>query len=505
MSSSLPVPEVASTVELRPLANINHALGANHDLVTGVDELIDNSIDAGARRVAIVFHTEDVALDYVAIHDDGSGMSPTKMEEVLRLGGHEAHSNKNIGRYGMGLKEGSFANGDSTIAVSKTSDHGGAGFQLSKSSFNADRLSPKSIEAYWKLRDHLNLDLDHGTTIIWRDLVNVYRGEDLEEAGSFLSSEIERLRKHIGIRYHRFLEESRIEVGIYTSYPGVAPTQSARPEPINPLGYPRSGSPNYPRELTFMGMPGAPGITAHIWTHRSKKEEFKLEETSAYGHQGFYVYDADRLITVGGWNKIRSNEKNLQLLRLEISDPRVIEEYVIISPQKGSVLFKEGFHDFLRALRDPGDAKTDLDQVYADAIAVVKRGNRRSGKAAPLSEPGKGIAPSVKRAVTSKAELRAGEPISVMWAKLPKDNFVGVDSKKKTIYLNESFRKFFNDGHGRLNDAPLIKTVLFLLFNDYLAADRFSQSAQATANQRVAIINAAAREMLDQLRDQSVE
>ena len=97
-------PDIESTVNLPPLASINHALGANHGLETGIDELIDNAIDAGASRIAIVFHTGDTRLERIAIHDDGSGMDPKKMEGVLRLGGHAAHSEKNIGRYGMGLK-----------------------------------------------------------------------------------------------------------------------------------------------------------------------------------------------------------------------------------------------------------------------------------------------------------------------------------------------------------------------------------------------------------------
>lgn len=35
-------PDIESTVNLPPLESINHVLGANHGLETGIDELIDS-------------------------------------------------------------------------------------------------------------------------------------------------------------------------------------------------------------------------------------------------------------------------------------------------------------------------------------------------------------------------------------------------------------------------------------------------------------------------------
>ncbi|MCQ4624877.1 ATP-binding protein [Corynebacterium sp. CCUG 69979] len=496
-TDELLMPDIESTVTLPPLANINHALGANHGLETGIDELIDNAIDAGATRVTIVFHNGNTRLEHIAIHDDGSGMSPEKMEGVLRLGGHEAHSEKNIGRYGMGLKEGSFANANQTVIVSKPEGAQGHGIQLLKETFDAGRLSAESAEKYWNSREALGL-ADHGTTIVWSDLINVYKGDDLEKAEENLSSELEAVRKHVSIRYHRFLEDGRIAIELYTSWLGVSPMKTPSPKPINPLGYTKSGSAKYPRELTYKGIPGAPGITAHIWTPRSQKEEFHLDKKSPTGHQGFYIYDADRLITAGGWGKFRSEVKDLQLLRIEISDPRLIEEYITISPQKGSVLFKESFHRFAKELYDLNDPKVDLNRVYEDAKGVVKLANKRSGNAKPLADPGKGIARSIKRTVEQNAKSKASDPIDVVWTTMAPSDFVNVEPVKKTIYINELYRQHFNPGRGRLNDAPLLKTLLYLLFNETVSAGRISQSSQANIELWVSIINAAAKEMFNQ-------
>ncbi len=79
--------EIEKTIHLPPAATIQHALGANHDFCSGIDELVDNAIDAKADNVCIVLHVDKSRLTRVAIHDDGIGMSSTKMERVLRLGG----------------------------------------------------------------------------------------------------------------------------------------------------------------------------------------------------------------------------------------------------------------------------------------------------------------------------------------------------------------------------------------------------------------------------------
>lgn len=495
MTDPHPIEEVVSTVSLPPLENLNRALGANHDLATGLDELIDNAIDAGADTIAIVFHSGDVLLEGISIHDNGSGMTLEKMETVLRLSGHQANSERNIGRYGMGLKEGSFANGTVTHILSKTVDGSPAGLRLSKESFEAGILSPVAFEERWAWREQTKLTAEHGTTVMWSELFNVYRGDSSKEADEFLTRELERVRKHVGIRYHRFLSDGRVQIEFFTAYEGFVPLKAPAPTPTDPLGYRRSGQPSYPRQLTFMGVPDAPGVTAHIWPHRSRSDEFKLDSASTNGHQGFYIYDADRLITMGGWGRFRSEDKSLQLLRIEISDPRVIEEYVTISPQKGSVNFKEGFYEFMRELRDPDDSKVDLERVYADAVQVVKKANQRSGKAKQLAEAGKGIAPSIKRVIEREAALRGGEPINVVWFKVQGDNFVAIDPRKRTIYINERYRSFLNEGKSSLNDAPLVKTLLYLLFNDQVSAGRSTKESQATVEMLTEVINAAAREM----------
>jgi hypothetical protein len=62
-------------------------------------ELIDNSFDAGATRVDIEFGKGR----QLVVEDDGAGCS--RIEDMLRFGGHHPTATTKVGRYGLGLKD----------------------------------------------------------------------------------------------------------------------------------------------------------------------------------------------------------------------------------------------------------------------------------------------------------------------------------------------------------------------------------------------------------------
>lgn len=483
--------DIEHVVALPPTEGIHHALGANHDLVTGLDELIDNAIDAHAQNVVLHFHVDGFRLVQIGIHDDGTGMSVQQMQEILRLGGHQAQNKKNIGRYGMGMKEGSFSNAEIVTVVSRQRGQHSVGYELRKGSFDAGVLGERSIMDVWNLRADM-LTLKHGTSIVWNSLTDVYRDEDESQGLGFISSTLEKIRRHIGIRYHRFLERGDLNVSMFTRWDDADWAPNPAVKPINPVGYSRSARKDYPRTLTVGGKPGAPGVTAHIWTNRSTKDEFILEGKDAMGHQGFYFYDADRLLTSGGWSGFRRNSKDTKLLRIIIDDPQVINEYVMVSPQKRSVRLSEGFHRFIDSLRDVEDSEYTFDVVCADARDVLRESNQKSGNADQISEAGVGIAPEVKRAVEERARLRLTDPIDIKYKPLPSDDFVEIDQPNHCIYINSKYRKLLNPGRGSLNDAPIVKTLLYLLFND-AAVQKRTKKSNANVEVWNALLTAAAQ------------
>ena len=81
--------------------------------VSAVSELVDNSLQAGARRIEVNLRTTDDDSKFpitVSILDDGEGMTRSQLRESLRFGGSSRFDDRTgLGRYGMGLPNASLS------------------------------------------------------------------------------------------------------------------------------------------------------------------------------------------------------------------------------------------------------------------------------------------------------------------------------------------------------------------------------------------------------------
>lgn len=81
---------------------------------SAISELVDNSIQAGATRIAISVTAtpagdEETAVE-VSVLDNGSGMDPFTLRQALRFGGSTRFGDRSgLGRYGMGLPNASLS------------------------------------------------------------------------------------------------------------------------------------------------------------------------------------------------------------------------------------------------------------------------------------------------------------------------------------------------------------------------------------------------------------
>src|SRR5688572_11820059 len=81
---------------------------------SAISELVDNSIQAGATRIAISISAktsddEGKAIE-VSVLDNGCGMDPATLRQALRFGGSTRFGDRRgLGRYGMGLPNASLS------------------------------------------------------------------------------------------------------------------------------------------------------------------------------------------------------------------------------------------------------------------------------------------------------------------------------------------------------------------------------------------------------------
>src|SRR5438270_2793659 len=83
-------------------------------------DIIDNSISAGASTIDV--HFSPYGEPYVAVMDDGCGISDQKLIEAMRHGSSDpraTRSRSDLGRFGLGLKTASLSQCRRLTVVSK--------------------------------------------------------------------------------------------------------------------------------------------------------------------------------------------------------------------------------------------------------------------------------------------------------------------------------------------------------------------------------------------------
>src|SRR5262245_52986794 len=89
-----------------------------YDFVAALADIVDNSVEAGATKVdvEVVFAGSH---SYVAVADDGEGMTEAQLTEALRFGSRRTYVDGDLGRYGLGLKTASLSQCRKVTVVSR--------------------------------------------------------------------------------------------------------------------------------------------------------------------------------------------------------------------------------------------------------------------------------------------------------------------------------------------------------------------------------------------------
>lgn len=136
---------------------------------SAVAELVDNSLQAGARRIEIRVYDGGIDERFplrVEVLDDGQGMDPFTLRNSLRFGGTSRFNDRRgMGRYGMGLPNSSFSQARRVDVYSWTSPE-----DIFHSHLDLDDIASGQVsEVPVPQRDQLDeLDLpESGTMVVW--------------------------------------------------------------------------------------------------------------------------------------------------------------------------------------------------------------------------------------------------------------------------------------------------------------------------------------------------
>ncbi|MEV6593671.1 ATP-binding protein [Streptomyces acidicola] len=479
------VPTTGST-HLPPDAGYAKALtNQGYGFEVAVADLIDNSIDAGADKIVVHFLRDADRILTLLIIDNGKGMDDAGLDAAMTVGRRREYGENALGLYGTGLKAASLSHASSLTVVSRTKRSRAAGRCLTaegiEDSFRCDTVDPRYAQV---LVDRYDGIIEwHGTVVRW-DRVRAFETVTHGQSDQYLSKAISRLETHLGLYLHRFLQHGlKLDIAVWDVSSGEShlgeEVDHIAVEPLDPFGYKVPGKGGYPRKFTapVEGL-GDIRLTAHIWPAKSKQAGFRQIGALAE-RQGFYFYRNDRLVQAGGWNGLRNPEGHLALARVAVDLPDRENSVLSLDVKKESITVTPAFTLGVENAVDP--TGHTFHSYLSDAEAAYRDGSRRTEIVRKsVTPPGKGLDPRVKRVIKEELpEKPCYEPIAFTWGTLPHDRFFDLDRENNTILLNKTFREDFNDGRrGGANDAPVTKTLLYLLLEDCFGLGRWERIRQ---------------------------
>ncbi|MGM0930074.1 MAG: ATP-binding protein [Actinomycetota bacterium] len=342
---------MTETITMVPDPHLMESMRAvGYTLETAVADLIDNSITAGASRVDLLFSGEGES--YVAIIDDGAGMTSSDAQNAMRLAGKSSLSGRasnDLGRFGLGLKTASISQCRDVTVVSKRGGevHGyrwDLDYLIEAGTWSLLRLSEDECKG---LPEFAELEKNQtGTMVLWRKL------DQLEatagDLGAGLDESMVRVRKHLGLVFHRYLageHGSSFDIAInYRTIEGADPLlqthKATQPGPVEKIFV--EGEMIELRPFTL----------PHLNKLSSADRQRARVDGSLRDSQGFYIYREKRLVIWGTWFRIAPKQELGKLARVRVDIPNTLDHLWALDIKKAQAVPPPAIRNRLRQVAD---------------------------------------------------------------------------------------------------------------------------------------------------------
>lgn len=354
-----------------------------YEAASAVADLVDNSIDANARRVAVTVHA-DGPDSWLRVVDDGLGMSAGRLDEAMRYGSRSAYSERTLGHFGLGLKTASLSQCRCLTVASR---------RAPRSRFLVRRWDLDEVlrRDSWDLQTVPRrraptalveaLPEGSGTVVMWEKLDRLLpKRPTAGLTERVLRNVSDDIAMHLAMVFHRFLDGE--------AYDGrhrlVIEINGRRLEPWDPFARDEPRTQTLPPQRLEGG--GDDGFTVHVRPYvLPAQQAFSSPEAHRRAggpnrwnrHQGFYIYRRDRLIQAGGWNRLRTLDEHAKLARVALDLPCGREDVFAVDVAKMRVTI-------------PEELRPGLRTIASATVAVAQeryREQRESTDVASSSEP----------------------------------------------------------------------------------------------------------------------
>lgn len=352
-----------SQIDLPPNASqlIEGLRDTGYDLQAAIADLIDNSIDAEASKIAVRLVMEADGAVLLLIADDGFGMSGNELKVAMTYGAIPSRRNpKRLGHFGLGLKTASTAFCRRLCVITRAASHPAckAVWDLDHVAkvnrwelLFEDALQPHEL----KLLDE-HAGIGSGTVVVWERIDRIlgdYKIADGKHRRKALHQMCDELTEHLGMVYQRFLDTSDKRArNVDISVNGEAVTPWDPFQEVNTES--RMVSPNRAQPVEL------PDGSKHSFTCRAfvlpNKHEYPNTEEGRRAYQasrtqnntqGIYIYRENRLILAHDWLGMRSKEPHLTLLRVDFSFGHELDAFFRVDVKKSRIELERSLYDWL--------------------------------------------------------------------------------------------------------------------------------------------------------------
>lgn len=303
----------AEIAKPNPRSMVNSYRSFGYNLSTAIADIIDNSISARASEIKLNYAWHGVD-SYISISDNGIGMNAQELVIAMTPGSknpEDERHEKDLGRFGMGLKTASFSQCKRLTCISKRKDYNAV-----KRCWDIDFINEEND---WQLLDYVSNEIFYneinnqksGTLVLWEKLDRLVGTADIanETVRASFYREMVQVKKHLQVVFHRFIESNRVKIFF----------QNEELKGINPFLLGITPKPEMGQTEIF----GDVAITYFILPHMSEisKEDYEHSGGSLgwFQEQGFYIYRGDRLLVAGDWLGFQKKRDFSKLARISVN------------------------------------------------------------------------------------------------------------------------------------------------------------------------------------------
>lgn len=326
------------TINLPPYAptlmESTRAIG--YSLEAAIADIIDNSLAARATIIDINFFP--IGDEYIAILDNGCGMTPDQITNAMQYGSkspNEVRDFNDLGRYGLGLKTASLSQCRKLSVISICRG------KISGRQWDLDFIQEVGE---WSLLvlDNGEIDkfpcieklkrLKNGTLVIWQHLDKLSIG-DLDFISS-LGIKMDIVRYHLSLVFHRYL----------TGEPGLKKVELRINErPVIAADPFLAKKSTQIMDTEIIKLRGDKVIVKpYILPHFSKMSKTEMKalggKEGLRRQQGFYVYRNKRLLVWGTWFRLTRQGELSKLARVQVDIPNSLDDLWTLDIKKSEAI-----------------------------------------------------------------------------------------------------------------------------------------------------------------------